>query len=77
MIDKLMERMEKLIRAVTDNKFSDITKNQIEFELLVITKVIKSLKEEKPVVKTTIPDFKPTADMVVQRFLQKLESNIN
>ena len=77
MIDKLMERMEKLIKAVTDNKFSDITKNQIEFELLVITKVIKSLKTEEPVIKTTIPEFKPTADFVVQRFLKKLESNIN
>lgn len=76
MIDRLAERMEKLQKALADNKFSQDTITQIQYELQVVTKIIKSLdRNEEPII-TPKDRFKPTHEQLVKQFFEKFNENL-
>lgn len=75
-ITRLAERMEKLQKALADNKFSQETITQIQYELQVVTKILKSLdKQEEPVI-TPKDLFKPTHEQIVRDFFAKFNEHL-
>lgn len=73
----LSERMEKLQKALTDNKFIPDTITQIQYEVQVITNIIKSLdKPEEPIKKITPKGFKPTHKEIAELYFKNINENL-
>lgn len=76
-IDRVLERIELLTKAITDNKFSAKGQEFIQLQFMQLNDLMKSLRDEKEPAPVTPEVKEPTVSDLANIFRNNLKSNLN